>query len=985
MSSRMRTRSAGRPVAESRGGRTGERVGIGGREVNGILKGVNGGVGGAPNFSTIIAQQLQNLFPAMLAQDGNQENVRNQNGNVVNENIRNVLVNGNRVGCSYKEFLAYNPKEYDGKGGVVVLTRWIEKMQFVQDMSGCSIDQKMKYIAGSFVGKALTCHEIQKLETELWNHTMVEVGHAAYTDKFHELARLVPHLVTLESRNIERNELIKKVKKRGNVGEPSKDKKGMDNNKRTRTGIFFAFIANPVGRENTGAWHKCTTYNSYHAPGGPCRTCFNCNRPGHLEKDCKGIHRNVNLVNARNPTVRACYECGSNDHVRNQENQARGRAFMLRAEEARQDLNIMTGTKPSKLGFRYEIKIASGHKSFDVILVMDWLSNHKVKIICHEKVVRPLLDCKVLRVLGEKLEEKMRQLKSAKAKEKEQEKIVVVRDFPKVFLDDLCGLPPGYALLRKKFKEDLFIYCIENLILQDSFEPSYDNTNVVNALQEPFVVKQDLGKNSSQSPPQINHHCSYGCGDSLEDIFCHQCTCELCRKGAHYGYNCPLKVPNIPDTEPFNNQTIDELPKTVPSFDPICYSEDGNSFTYDSISNLVHDSPNVFNPPPQPLTYSYEFCGNDAYYGYDYPLQFPIIHQPIHEKTCPELLAKEQEANTQPFQYPVIPQPPQKEISVEFLQEKRNQVDYVKTFLRKFNRISFYEMPKVLSLACETIQEINLAFEDKHCQSEDILELFQRLHNDVQNIQEELAVYINTPSWDRPTVYDDDDDDEDYTIAIITILSTEEPDNSLSMGDEHLDTISATESDEFIKSSVENLVPIPRGINDDILLTIKDGILREKLLNINLLIANIEALKDNPTLSSDFLTKSSSTSLNFLLEETNTFDNSLPESETLCFNLEEISSGSTTTHFDISLPDYEVFYDDHVNEISSGSTTAHSDYSLYDSFIFDLSINPFPPADRSDFYEFTDELAHIISSIEYDCFCFKNEPNSGGFHYRCGG
>nr|GFD31725.1 hypothetical protein [Tanacetum cinerariifolium] len=41
-------------------------------------------------------------------------------------------------------------------------------------------------------------------------------------------------------------------------------------------------------------------------------------------------------------------------------------------------------------------------------------------------------------------------------------------------------------------------------------------------------------------------------------------------------------------------------------------------------------------------------------------------------------------------------------------------------------------------------------------------------------------------------------------------LSTEEPDNSLSMGDDHLDTISATELDEFIKSSVENLIPIPR-------------------------------------------------------------------------------------------------------------------------------------------------------------------------------
>nr|GEV73844.1 hypothetical protein [Tanacetum cinerariifolium] len=191
------------------------------------------------------------------------------------------------------------------------------------------------------------------------------------------------------------------------------------------------------------------------------------------------------------------------------------------------------------------------------------------------------------------------------------------RNFPK------CGNAvdghycQGCALLRKKFKEDLFTYCNENRILQDSFEPSNDNTNVVNALQEPFVVKRDPSKTSSQSPSQINHHCCYGCDDSLECIFCHQCTCELCGRGAHYGYNCPPKVLIVPDPKPFNNQTDDELPQTLPSFDPTCYSEDGNLFTYDFTSNLVHESPNVFDPPLQPPIYSYEFCRSDAYYGHD--------------------------------------------------------------------------------------------------------------------------------------------------------------------------------------------------------------------------------------------------------------------------------------------------------------------------------------------------------------------------------
>nr|GFB21391.1 hypothetical protein [Tanacetum cinerariifolium] len=167
---------------------------------------------------------------------------------------------------------------------------------------------------------------------------MVEAGHAAYTNRFHELARLVSHLVTPESRKIER------LRKGENVREPSKDKSGRDDNKMTRTENVFASTANPVGRENTDVWPKCTTCNSYHAPEGPCRTCFNYNRSGQLENDCRGVPRNVNHVNTRNQllghvlSVVVLTMLGS----WNQENQARGMAFMLGAKEARQDPNIVT-------------------------------------------------------------------------------------------------------------------------------------------------------------------------------------------------------------------------------------------------------------------------------------------------------------------------------------------------------------------------------------------------------------------------------------------------------------------------------------------------------------------------------------------------------------------------------------------------------------------------------------------------------------------
>ncbi|GJR75782.1 putative reverse transcriptase domain-containing protein [Tanacetum coccineum] len=165
--------------------------------------------------------------------------LKGENGfeGLVEENVRNVIVNGNRVGCSYKEFLACNPKEYDGKGGVEFLIRWNEIMKYFM-----------------MIEEFCPSHEMQKLETELWNHAMVGAGHAAYTDRFHELARLVPHLCSFSALTDEavRNGSIKKVEKRGNVGEPSKDRSGRDDNKRTRTGNSFATTINPVGRKNTG-------------------------------------------------------------------------------------------------------------------------------------------------------------------------------------------------------------------------------------------------------------------------------------------------------------------------------------------------------------------------------------------------------------------------------------------------------------------------------------------------------------------------------------------------------------------------------------------------------------------------------------------------------------------------------------------------------------------------------------------------------------
>ncbi|GJR72771.1 putative reverse transcriptase domain-containing protein, partial [Tanacetum coccineum] len=342
MSPRMRSRSAGRPAAESLGGGTGVRVGRGGRgrrpregnyervdDLNGQGNdqgmGANGGVEGVNGNVS------------------NQGNVGNKNGNVVNENaqenVGNVIVNGNRIRTLSRE--------------VAISMSWNDfKFMMIQEFC--------------------PSHEMQKLEFELRNHAMVGASHDAYADRFHELARLVPHLVTPESRIIERYVygLTLQIREMVAATEPKTMQKAVQ--------ISAALTDEAV-------------------------------RNGSIKKVEK-------RGNDREPTNGLLVEIDK--VIRGGKLEIKGHVF---------DINL----------------IPFGSGSINVMIGMDRLSDHKAEIICHEKVVRiPLPDGKVLRVLRERAEEKVRLLMSAKANEKNQEKIVVVRDFPEVFPDDLSGLPP---------------------------------------------------------------------------------------------------------------------------------------------------------------------------------------------------------------------------------------------------------------------------------------------------------------------------------------------------------------------------------------------------------------------------------------------------------------------------------------------------------------------------------------------------------------
>ncbi|GJW13032.1 hypothetical protein Tco_0017165 [Tanacetum coccineum] len=367
------------------------------------------------------------------------------------------------------------------------------------------------------------------------------------------------------------------------------------------------------------------------------------------------------------------------------------------------------------------------------------------------------------------------------------------------------------AFLRKKFDEDLLAYCVENGIFQDfqnTSESSDDNTNVVNALREPCVVNQDPGVKSSQDPPQIDHNCM----------------------GAHYGYNCPPKDLIISKPEPCN-QTINEIPKTLPSLDLSCYS-----LPHVLKPNFVDNSPNFSYPPPQLQfkTYLCELCGNNAHNGYDCSPQLPFVYeqepcynqnfndnyflqnslsfsqqylccaycggphydyqcQPINETYCEPNSNYDSSGFDQP-------QPPQDSVDHQGILQILNKMEekfeeIIRDQRKKKEDMGIEEMMHEQQLVDREIKEIINDLGYKRFRGEKIDEEYER--------DFVTAILVTC-----------DDEDDYIPLAITTDLPIEEPDNSLNMGDEHLDTILTTESDEVIKSSVENLVPIPSDLQE---------------------------------------------------------------------------------------------------------------------------------------------------------------------------
>nr|GEX96318.1 integrase, catalytic region, zinc finger, CCHC-type, peptidase aspartic, catalytic [Tanacetum cinerariifolium] len=463
-----------------------------------------------------------------------------------------------------------------------------------------------------------------------------------------------------------------------------------------------------------------------------------------------------------------------------------------------------------------------------------------------------------------------------------------------------------------------------------------------------------------------------------------------------------------------------------------CASRAETSFANDPNQNSFDESQNLsdYSPQPQYETYLCELCGNDSHYGYDCPPQFPLIYEqePSYNQNYNEnyysynspsfLFCDNCEGPHKSFQCQSVDQnyfepnpcyehnsssfdqfqPPQYSDETLFAaqreQELREQEQAAQEKEEPPQNSDFHQL---IGEMCGT----KVCGEQKKNIEDTMLELLEVcrqkeiycMHNNVDDLIESaldsklLSINLKSQRLDK----------EKQEVKNIVEHPTKQPEYSLSMGDENLSTTPKTESDEIIKSSVENLVLIPskyEGIFDDTcdvpifedsstfdalkdhseilsdsndddtlsdddafedieyveaslpnselvsleevndvdqeekeidledIFQIQDVILCEKLLNINHLIANIESLNDNPTL--DHVLKSPS-SFPIPVEDSDSF-----------MDETDISFSYTNN----SLPEFEAFsfLTDHMGETSSGSTITHADISLleYDRFTFDI-------------------------------------------------
>ncbi|GKA09045.1 putative reverse transcriptase domain-containing protein [Tanacetum coccineum] len=431
-------------------------------------------------------ESIQAMIDRAIQRNSTQDDASQSSGGGIRRHVQPARV------CSYTDFMKCQPLNFKGTEGVVGLSQWLKNMESVFHISGCAIDNQVKFATCTLLGtlkKKLTdkyCPkgEIKKLEIELWNLRVRGNDVAAYTQRFQELA-LIPKTLddAIELANDLMDQKLRTYAERQN------------DNKRK---------ADDSSRNNQQPHKKQNVARAYIAGPGNVYPSVECKRYDYTTTDCRV---NTTTNNNKNQKAEVCYECGNTRHMKrncpklkncgngNGNGVAQGSAYALGGRDASPDSNIITGMfllndryatilfdtgadrsfvsttfsasiniTPTTLENHYDVELADG-KIIGVNTIVRGLD------ICDEKIVRVPFGREMLIFQGnrnnQREESRLNIISCTKAQEylskgcdvflahittkeakdksegKRLEDVPIIRDFPEVFPEDLPGIPPA--------------------------------------------------------------------------------------------------------------------------------------------------------------------------------------------------------------------------------------------------------------------------------------------------------------------------------------------------------------------------------------------------------------------------------------------------------------------------------------------------------------------------------------------------------------
>ncbi|GJZ51300.1 putative reverse transcriptase domain-containing protein [Tanacetum coccineum] len=398
--------------------------------------------------------------------------------------------------CFYADFMKCQPLNFKGTEGVVGLTRWIEKMESVFNISGCAIKNQLKFSTCTLLGAVLTwwngqirtlgleaysmtwealkkkmtdkyCPqgEIKKLEIELWNLKFV-ANEIEKVDKYinglpdniyGNVKSARPNMLdeTIELANDLMDQKLrtyaKKFDNKRKVDDSSKNNHGHQQQPFKKQNVAKVYnIRTGEKKPYGGNLPKCTKYHVYH--NGPCiQKCHKCNKVRHFARDCRSTS-NTNVANTQKgngaaPKGNGCFECGAPGHFKRD----------------CPKLKNKDGGNGNAQGWVYAVGNAekrgnaSGNPDSNVVTGTFLLNNHYASILFDTRADRSFISLAFSSLiniaptpLGNSYDVELADGKIISAKKEEDKSegkqlkdVPTVRYFPEVFPEDLPGLPPA--------------------------------------------------------------------------------------------------------------------------------------------------------------------------------------------------------------------------------------------------------------------------------------------------------------------------------------------------------------------------------------------------------------------------------------------------------------------------------------------------------------------------------------------------------------